>query len=124
MINSVGTVSGRCTSDWQQMPKDAITTRDGEELFSPRKIVRCPLVSIDFSQVELRVQALYTILVNDPDLNMLRAYSPYKCHRLKQDGTYEEYDYTNPEHVSAWNNKNEDGTSIWSHIEDNQLWNL
>lgn len=122
MINSVGTVSGRCTSDWQQMPKDAITTRDGEELFSPRKIVRCPLVSIDFSQVELRVQALYTILVNDPDLNMLRAYSPYKCHRLKQDGTYEEYDYTNPEHVSAWNNKNEDGTSIWSHIEDNQPW--
>ena len=47
------------------------------------------LVSIYFSQVELRVQALYTILVNDPDLNMLRAYSPYKCHRLKQDGTYD-----------------------------------
>lgn len=130
-INSVGTVSGRCTSDWQQMPKEAIIDRDGNELFSPRKIVRCKLVSIDFSQVELRVQAFYTILVNDPDTNMLRAYSPYKCQRVIDDGSigcgmhqyhFEPYDYTNPEHVKAWDEKDENGDSVWLHIEDNQPW--
>ena len=130
-INSVGTVSGRCTSDWQQMPKDAIVDCNGNELFSPRKIVRCKLVSIDFSQVELRVQAFYTILVGDPDLNMLRAYSPYKCHRVVDDGSvgcgmhqyhFEPYDYTNPEHVKAWDEKDENGNSVWLHIEDNKPW--
>lgn len=117
-INSVGTVSGRCTSDWQQMPKDAILDAQGNELFSPRKIVRCKLVSIDFSQVELRVQAFYTILVGDPDTNMLRAYSPYKCY--KPSG--HKYDYTNPDDVNAWNEKDTDGTSIWKHDEDDTPW--
>lgn len=120
-INSVGTVSGRCTSDWQQMPKDAIVDCDGNELFSPRKIVRCKLVSIDFSQVELRVQALYTILVQDPDLNMLRAYSPYKCYKMIGDKRIE-YDYANPIHVGLWDEKDAEGHSVWKHIEDDQPW--
>lgn len=118
-INSVGTVSGRCVSDWQQMPKDAIVDDEGNELFSPRRIVKCKLVSIDFSQVELRVQALYTILVGDPDTNMLRAYEPYKCHWYS-DGT--PFDYKNPMHVNSWNEKQEDGSSAWLHDEDNQPW--
>lgn len=130
-INSVGTVSGRCTSDWQQMPKEAIVDCNGNELFHPRKIVKCKLVSIDFSQVELRVQALYTILVGDPDLHMLRAYSPYKCKRIVDDGSigcglnqyhFEEYDYKNPKHVNNWNQKDKDGNSIWLHDEDNTPW--
>lgn len=120
-INSVGTVSGRCTSDWQQMPKDAILDNQGNELFSPRKIVRCKLVSIDFSQVELRVQAFYTILVGDPDTNMLRAYSPYKCYKYTGfDDNTREYDYTKD--VPMWNAKEKDGTSIWKHIEDGTPW--
>lgn len=120
-INSVGTVSGRCVSDWQQMPKDAIVDDEGNELFSPRRIVKCSLVSIDFSQVELRVQALYTILVNDPDLNMLRAYSPYKCYTMAFEKRIE-YDYTDPSHVAKWNMKEKDGSSIWKHIEDDTPW--
>ena len=120
-INSVGTVSGRCTSDWQQMPKDAIIDRDGNELFHPRRIVRCKLVSIDFSQVELRVQALYTILVKDPDMNMLRAYSPYKCYRMIDDKKVE-YDYANPIHVGLWDEKDSEGKSVWRHLEDDQPW--
>ena len=120
-INSVGTVSGRCVSDWQQMPKDAIVDDEGNELFSPRRIVKCSLVSIDFSQVELRVQALYTILVNDPDLNMLRAYSPYKCYTMAF-GKRIEYDYANPIHVAGWNMKEKDGSSVWLHNEDDTPW--
>lgn len=120
-INSVGTVSGRCVSDWQQMPKDAIVDDEGNELFSPRRIVKCSLVSIDFSQVELRVQALYTILVNDPDLNMLRAYSPYKCYTMAFEKKVE-YDYTNPVHVAGWDMKDSEGKSVWKHIEDDQPW--
>ena len=120
-INSVGTVSGRCVSDWQQMPKDAIVDDEGNELFSPRRIVKCSLVSIDFSQVELRVQALYTILVNDPDLNMLRAYSPYKCYKMVDDKKVE-YDYANPLHVGLWDEKDSEGKSVWKHIEDDQPW--
>ena len=120
-INSVGTVSGRCTSDWQQMPKEAILDTQGNELFSPRKIVRCKLVSIDFSQVELRVQALYTILVKDPDLNMLRAYSPYKCYK-SNNGQKLPYDCFNPIHVGLWDEKDSEGNSVWKHEEDDQPW--
>lgn len=120
-INSVGTVSGRCTSDWQQMPKDAIVDSDGNELFSPRRIVKCKLVSIDFSQVELRVQALYTILVNDPDKNMLRAYSPYKCYRMIGNKKVP-YDYANPIHVNSWDEVDENGKSVWLHEEDDTPW--
>ena len=103
------------------MPKDAIVDDEGNELFSPRRIVKCSLVSIDFSQVELRVQALYTILVNDPDLNMLRAYSPYKCYRMIENKKVP-YDYANPIHVSSWNEKDSAGNSVWLHNEDDTPW--
>lgn len=79
-INQVGTVSGRVTSDFQQFPKQAITV-DGVEIFHPRRIVKteASIFYLDYSQIELRVQALYTILVGDGDLNLCRAYFPYKC---------------------------------------------
>lgn len=85
-INQVGTVSGRVTSDFQQFPKDAIVTIDGEELFHPRKMILVTggdyeaTIYLDYSQIELRFQAFYTILVGTPDLNLCRAYMPYKCH--------------------------------------------
>lgn len=59
--------------------------------------------------MELRVQAYYTILHgSEPDLAMCRAYMPYKCVRIVEDGdigcglaqySFEEFDYTNPEEL-------------------------
>lgn len=103
-INQVGAVSGRVTSNFQQFPRDPILTEDGVELFHPRRMVTISggdydgIVYCDYSQIELRFQALYTILVGHPDLNLCRAYMPYKCH-LK-DGT--KFDYTKPEHIKRW----------------------
>ena len=112
-INQVGTVSGRVTSDFQQFPKYGITKEDGSPLFHPRKmIVKSDgykgIAYLDYSQVELRLQALYTILVGEPDLNLCRAYMPYKCYRIVCDGDigeglaqyhFEEFDYKNPVHI-------------------------
>jgi len=99
-INQVGTVSGRVTSDFQQFPKDGITTLDGEEIFQPRKMVLAKdkdfigIVYLDYSQVELRLQAFYTILIGHPDTNLCRAYMPYKCHTKDIS-----FDYTNHRHI-------------------------
>jgi DNA polymerase-1 len=118
MINQVGTISGRVTSDFQQFPKKPIKTVTGEELFHPRKMVIISgddyngLVFLDFSQIELRFQAFYTILVGHPDLNLCRAYMPYQCHLA--DGT--EYNYKNIEHVKNWQDQ-------WYYDEDpERLW--
>lgn len=102
-INSVGTVSGRVTSNFQQFPKEAINTQTGEELFHPRRIILVPegykgMCYLDFSQIELRFQALYTILVGTPDLNLCRAYMPYEC--VDKDGI--KFDYHNPTHILKW----------------------
>lgn len=108
-INQAGTVSGRVTSDFQQFPKDGIKTIDGREIFHPRRMVVAQdgdydaIVYLDYSQIELRLQAFYTIVIGHPDTNLCRAYSPYKCHL--EDGT--PYDVHNPwciEHAydSVW----------------------
>lgn len=97
-INQAGTVSGRVTSDFQQFPKDGIKTIDGREIFHPRRMVIAQdgdfdaIVYLDYSQIELRLQAFYTIVIGHPDTNLCRAYSPYKCHL--DDGT--PYDVHNP----------------------------
>ena len=117
-IHQVGTVSGRVTSDFQQFPKDAIKTVDGEELFQPRKMVTVTegydaIVYLDYSQIELRFQALYTILVGNPDLNLCRAYMPYQC--ISKSG--EEFNYSNPEHIRHWKDPwfyKEDPTKAWT----------
>ena len=112
-INQVGTVSGRVTSDFQQFPKYGINKADGTPLFHPRKmIVKSDgfkgIAYLDYSQVELRLQALYTILVGSPDLNLCRAYMPYECYCIEDDGDigcglaqyhFEPFDYTNPDHI-------------------------
>ena len=102
--NPNGAVSGRFTSNFQQFPKDAIKSRVGDfELFKPRRMFVIDstypeMAYIDYSQVELRIQAEYTYHVTggEGDVNMLRAYMPFKCHR------------------------NEDGK--WYHDEDGQEW--
>lgn len=104
-INQVGAVSGRVTSDFQQFPKAAITTKDGEELFAPRRMVKVTggdyigIVYLDYSQIELRLQALYTILVGHPDTNLCRAYMPYNC--VNAQGVL--FNYKNPDHIHNWN---------------------
>ena len=104
-INQVGTVSGRVTSDFQQFPKDTIKTNSGQPLFSPRHMVIADkegeyngLVYLDYSQIELRLQAMYTILVSHPEPNLCRAYMPFNCHR--PDGT--PFDPTNNDHINSW----------------------
>lgn len=108
-INQVGTVSGRVTSDFQQFPKKPIKTKDGEELFHPRKVVKTnsAIVYLDYSQIELRFQALYTVLIGHPDFNLCRAYMPYEC--VTKDGI--PFDYNNPEHIKNWNKE-------WFHKEN------
>jgi DNA polymerase-1 len=93
--NPNGAVSGRFTSNFQQFPKEAIKSRLGDfELFKPRKMFVIDadypeMAYIDYSQVELRIQAEYTYYVTggQGDVNMLRAYMPFKCH-LGDDGKY------------------------------------
>ena len=103
-INQVGTVSGRVVSDFQQFPKHAVKTIDGKELFHPRKMIKPSggdynlTVYLDYSQIELRFQAFYTILVGHPDLNLCRSYMPYQC----IDSAGNEFDYSNPKHIQDW----------------------
>lgn len=129
-INNNGAVSGRVSCDLQQMPKYAInetddddnllldeslTDDDGTELFHPRKFVVSSngykLYFLDFSQMELRIQAYYTILVGHTDYNLCRAYMPYDCYTMDDDGLPIDFDYKNPEHLKhsydwKWYNKN------------------
>lgn len=111
-INQVGTVAGRVTSDFQQFPKYGINKADGSPLFHPRRMIYksddvAGIAYLDYSQIELRFQALYTILVGHPDLNLCRAYMPYKCVHVVEDDIgcglqncyYEEFDYNNNEHI-------------------------
>ncbi len=107
-INQVGTVSGRVTSDFQQFPKKGLRTEGGIELFHPRKLIKSPsTVYLDYSQIELRFQALYTILVGNPDTNLCRAYMPYEC---EYNGI--KFDYNNPKHIKDWN------AHPWYYCED------
>lgn len=140
-FNSVGAVSGRFTSNMQQMPKEGLLTFNGrelfddkrhkpkpedkiEELFNPRRMVIVPtnegfagMSIIDYAGEELRFQAMYTILCGEPDLNLCRAYMPYKCHR--KDGT--KFSYENKQHLKEWNSNDwyidEDPDKLWAPVD-------
>ncbi len=83
-FNQFGAVSGRLSSGFQQFPRKALTDDNGEVIFNPRRIIvpsgngYNKLVMIDFSQMELRVQAHYTIVTSGGDLNLCRVYMPFK----------------------------------------------
>lgn len=93
MYNPNGAVSGRFTSNFQQFPKNGIYSKLGDfELFHPRRMFTvdkefAELAYIDYSQVELRLQAEYTHYVTHGygDVNMLRAYLPFKCTKVGDD---------------------------------------
>ena len=62
----------------------------------------------DFSQMELRVQAHYTLMLGDGDLNLTRAFIPYRCKSM----------FTGNEYVYP----TDDWTSGEWLDESNQLW--
>ena len=119
-IHQVGAASGRVSSDFQQFPKEGILSITGEELFQPRRLILTKnseeywgTIYLDYSQIELRFQALYTILVKDADFNLCRAYMPYEC----ISATGESFDCKNYKHIKRaysepWYLK-EDNTTIW-----------
>lgn len=100
MYNPNGAVSGRFTSNFQQFPKNPIKSKLGDfELFHPRKMFICDkdypeMAYIDYSQVELRLQAEYTYYCTKGygDINMLRAYMPFKCHKIGDKWYHDEDD--------------------------------
>ena len=117
-INQVGTVSGRVTSDFQQFPKKGIKDINGNELFHPRKIVytNTALVYLDYSQIELRFQALYTLLIGHPDYNMCRAYMPYDCYAYNRFNEKFYFNPDNPNHIKYYKDYK------WYHNEDDAEW--
>lgn len=89
--NLGGTVTGRLSSDFQQFPKEAVELADGYEVnirswfVVPKK--EKYMFYFDYSQMELRLQCEWTNIVNgEPDINMARAFTPYKC--IQRDGKY------------------------------------
>ncbi len=133
------TVSGRLGSDAQQFPKERILTEEGEkyedehgvgsapiemEIFYPRRAFVpeggkfSKIAYFDLSQIELRAQANYTLILGEPDVNLCRAYMPIYCkHYL----TGEEYQYDTLAKRLRWNERTEDGESAWL-LEDGNHW--
>lgn len=111
-INLNGAVSGRMSSNFQQFPRGPFITLEGEELYHPRQafIADRELVFGDYSQVELRIQAHYTILTTGGDMNLCRAYMPFRCYHYK---TREEFDFRSLEGRNRWDEKQENGESAW-----------
>lgn len=115
-INSASAITGRVSSDFQQFPKHGISDVNGNELVNPRKMVVVSggdydsIYYYDYSQIELRVQANYTYDISGGDLNMCRAYMPFKCHNKKghKFNPTEDHDLINEYE--------------WFRDEDNQLW--
>jgi DNA polymerase I len=99
-------VSGRMSSDFQQFPKDGLYDLEGNELYHPRKAFLVDenkeIAYLDYSQVELRSQADYTIKVSGGDLNLCRAYMPFKCHRI-ENGITIPYDFQTIDGRREWN---------------------
>lgn len=94
-INNQGAVTGRVSSDMQQQPKEPLLDSDNKELFHPRRaFVNDPgtrTFYFDYSQMELRLQAHYTLVLAGGDTNLCRAFMPFQC---VQDGVRFDYNTT------------------------------
>ena len=109
-ISQCSAVSGRVGSNFQQFPKKGIKDDEGNELFHARRAFiptdqgkedgYNSIWYLDLSQVELRVQANYTILVSGGDENLCRAYMPFRCVHWE---TGEEYDFRTDSGRARWN---------------------
>jgi DNA polymerase I len=93
--NLAGTVTGRLSSDFQQFPKEPLVLENGYEV-NIRSWFIVPKQSkymfyFDYSQMELRLQCEWTNIVNgQPDINLARAFTPYKCIQVGDDYFLEE----------------------------------
>jgi DNA polymerase-1 len=115
-INAAGAVSGRMSSNFQQFPKKALETLDGQELFHPRKAFTVKggnyesICYIDYDQIELVAQAHYTLLVTGGDINLCRAFMPFRCKHYR---TNDEYDYRSSHARGRAFEKQPNGESAW-----------
>lgn len=81
--NMAGTITGRLSSDFQQFPRDPLVLDNGH-VVDIRSWFIVPqdykyMFYFDYSQLELRLQCEWTAIVNGaPDINLARAFSPYK----------------------------------------------
>jgi DNA polymerase-1 len=144
-LNQFSPVSGRFSGDAQQFPKDAIYTAEGYAyeketgkkppadyvLFHPRKAFLGHIYYLDYSQVELRVQAHYTLYFGG-DKNLCRAYMPYMCVHAD---TGRIYDYRtvsgraewselregSPDNIH-WEEALEKGYSVWIDPDTGKPW--
>lgn len=93
-----GPVTGRLSGDIQQFPKKPLKNMfTGEVVYHPRKAFKVKAPSsfeepviytwLDFSQIELRGAAEYTMQYNMTDVTFARAYIPYDCYS-KEYGKY------------------------------------
>ena len=99
-INNSGAVTGRVSSDLQQQPKEPLIDKYGNELFHPRRAIindeGYKTYYFDFSQMELRLQANYTVEISSGDYNLCRAFIPFKCNSVFTGEQYNlEKDYEN-----------------------------
>lgn len=120
-INTASAVSGRVGSDFQQFPRDALLTQYGQELkrenqeipeseilFHPRKAIIPTggdygrIYYLDYSQIELRTQAFYTLKVSGGDTNLCRAYMPFKCYKKDDKGNVIHYDFKSKKKRDEW----------------------
>jgi DNA polymerase-1 len=131
-FNQFNTVSGRFSGDAQQFPKDPIYTQEGYEyervhkghtvpdqfiLYHPRRAFTGHIYYLDYSQIELRVQAHYTLFLGG-DTNLCRAYMPFGCHHVDTGKTY---NHDTPESRAEWDLKDKNDNSAWLD-ENNEPW--
>ncbi len=93
-FKQVGTVTGRASSAFQQFPHDAMMSLDKQEIFHPRQMFVAPkgksIFYVDYSSMEMRLQAIYTLLIGCGDVNLCRVYIPYQCHKVEDKWYYDE----------------------------------
>ena len=115
-VNANSAITGRLSSDFQQFPKFPILDDEGKEIFHPRRMIipsgekYNTLAFLDYSQIELRVQANYTYEISGGDLNMCRAYMPFQC--VDENGVAFDPKVHNKEIF----------TKSWFAIENKQKW--
>jgi DNA polymerase-1 len=92
-------VTGRFSGDAQQFPKfPLMDDKTGEEIYFPRRAFKGHWVFADFSQQELRVACHYALSLYKAghgveDMNLFRAYMPYKCRHYKTGEIYDKSKY-------------------------------
>lgn len=124
-INQAGTVTGRVSSGFQQFPREGIKDDEGNELFHPRKLISVTggkyrrIAFLDYAQIEMRFQAIYTVLVSGGDLNLCRMFIPFKC--VLRDGKW--YHEENP--TVLWRKidpHSMTATNVWGKQPSDQDW--